>query len=288
MNNSDKFARANKVLEIAARMAEKERLEKGHGYSVENAICNISLHDNYSEPGYSGELIALGDWNAVDIYDETTQTRKTVSDLPKRVCNILERLGFECEWNEEWTACCDCNGLVRTQGDSYSWTASFQLTDDGAVCCECLKADPESYLSSLEGNSDKANTIDEIDPCDHGYVKVNEDSYAAGWYKRNDSPKKIAKELESKGVSRYLFGIDSCGQFETEFSVFVHESEESLLRADVEECTEDCCDGNCCAVAIATKAPIAKVDVPCKQCGRNVYADDAACWCCEVSHPGKK
>ena len=284
MDNKDKFARAQRVLEIACRMAEKTDKANGGGYTVQNSISEIGLFTHYSEPGYDGELIALGNWNDVISYDHTTKTRKVVSNLPTRVGDILEKLGFELEWIDKWTNCCDCGGLVRTQGDSYSWTRSYhECTGNGEVSCiDCLQADPESYLSELEGNCDTANTISEIDPADHGYVKVNEDSYESGYYPgQHDQPQKVAKELEKMGVSRYLFNIDSVGQFESKWSVFVHESEKDLLFPDDENEGPN-------NEQLTAAAPIARVDVPCKQCGRNVYADDAVCWHCEVSQPGKK
>ena len=167
-------ARAFKVLEIARSMAEKLDKERG-SYGCGNRIDEIQLHvagladGAYAEPGYDGELAATGNWNEIDVYDRATNSRVTVSDLPRRVSNILEKLGFECEWSDEWTTCAHCQRLVRTSPDSYSWKRSyFSDENEGPVCQDCLLEDPEEYLRNLEDNPDVAVTFD-VDPCDHGY-----------------------------------------------------------------------------------------------------------------------
>ena len=60
---------------------------------------------------------------------------------------------------------------------------------------------------------------------------MNEDPYQSGWYPGQvDSPAKVAKEMKARGITKYLFGIDSVGQFETKWSCYVHKDEEYLLN----------------------------------------------------------
>lgn len=41
--------------------------------------------------------------------------------------------------------------------------------------------------------------------------------------------RKVAKELQAKGIERFLFQLDSVGQFDGRWSVYVHESEKKKL-----------------------------------------------------------
>ena len=136
---------------------------------------------------------------------------------------VLERAGIEIEWSDEWTSCCDCGKLVRTSGDSYSWTRSFTEYDGHVSCHECLESDPEGHLESLEGNPDTANTLS-INPGEHDYVCLGE--FERGFHHGQDGdPGLIAKVLEEQEYSRFLFNIDGVGQFDARFSVWLHESE---------------------------------------------------------------
>lgn len=231
-NTMKNVKRAYQVLEIACAMAE--RLP---GYSVRSRIEEIQLHtDGYAEPGYDGQHVATGNWNVVDEYVPAADgaqwgTRQQVQggDLPERLAKIFEKLGFEIEWSDEWQTCDDCNKLVRHQPDSYGWKPSYaQVNDCEILCHECLTEDPEGYLESLEDREEAANTLD-IDPADHGYVKTEE--CESGWHHgQTDDPRKVAKTLREKGISRFLFALDEPSQFYTRWSVWVHEDEIALLR----------------------------------------------------------
>lgn len=181
----------------------------------------ITYAAEYAEPGYSSPKkgILFANWNP---------------DPLGRVSKLAEKAGYEIEWSDEWTTCTGCNKAVRTSPDSYGWTRSYWDTDDGdTLCRECVLADPESYLESLEGDARKAETIG-VDLDAHGYRKLNTDSYENGWHPgQNDSPEVVAKSLKARGVERFLFKIDDVGQFDVRFSVYVHEDEQPLL-ADTE------------------------------------------------------
>jgi hypothetical protein len=208
--------------------------------AISARIDEIQLYVGYAEPGYSSKsgIIALGNWNAIDYYDSAKKERIKTSNLPCRLSEIFEKMGIEIEWSDEWSSCSDCGRLVRTQGDSYSWQPSFAEHDGELQCSECIAEDPEEHLRSLEGQYRTCNTIDTIDPADHGYVKVNEDSYEAGWHPGQDAnPKQISAAMEKKGIERYLFQLDENSQFYSRFSVYVHEDEADLLKS--EETEED-------------------------------------------------
>lgn len=192
-----------------------------------NHIEAIELHvQGYAEPGYgdpASGVIALGNWNTVTRY--VNGQLVTLDEVPSRVGNLLEKIGVELQWCDEWAACDTCGKLVRTQPDSYNWQPSYHLDDDGLTCLDCLQGSAAEYLEGLEGNPRRCNTISAIDPAEHGYVLVQGD-FENGFHDGQDAdPKRIARALETQGIHRFLFNLDSTGQFDTRFSVYVHESE---------------------------------------------------------------
>ena len=204
-------------------------------------------HAGYGEPGYDDPeigIIATGNWNNDDEYDREKRERVVTSTLPKRVAELLEKLGVSIEWEDEWSECSDCGKLVRTSADSYSWQPSYVCGDGELLCHDCVEEDPEEHLKSLEGNPSVCNTLENIDPTEHGYVAFNEDSYESGWHPgQTDDPKTVAKELRERGVSRFVFQLDENSQFYSRWSVFVHEDEAHLVgladAPSVEECDDD-------------------------------------------------
>lgn len=206
----------------------------------------FQLHyDGYAEPGYDDPksgLIATGNWNPsqrlervwpVDTPDWLKFSNQEGKDKLQRVEDytmsrigvILGKLGTVLEWEDEWCACSECNKLVRTEPDSYSWTRSYWLQDGiGLYCQDCVKDDPEDYLEYLEGNSNAANTLD-LNLEEQGYQKIDEE-YENGLYGGQcDNPHKIAESLGKLGINRFIFDIDGVNQFDTSFSVWVHKSE---------------------------------------------------------------
>lgn len=228
--NKEILARAYKALEAAKSVATKE---------CQNRLEEIQIHtEGYAEPGYSGEIVATGNWNEISKYIPenkdsfgagTSGYHATVDDTPKRLLNLFEKMGIEVEWSDEWSTCSHCNKLVRTQADSYHWTPSFVIGDGEISCVECLKENAAEHLESLEDDYNTLNQISQIDPAKYGY-KLAEQGFESGWHPgQNANPKAIAEELRAKGVYRFLFNQDATGQFDMQFSVWVHESEFDLL-----------------------------------------------------------
>ena len=219
--------KARRILTAARRIAAGlDKLYKTYTFS--NHVDEITLHgEGYAELGYSDPacgVIATANWNTfrVDAHNEC--------GLIKRIGEAFDKLGIECEWSDEWCACGDCGKLFRTSGDSYHWKPSFVLYDGEVACHECVQTDAGDHLKSLEGNCDTALTLD-INPAVYGYVQYNKDSYETGWHPgQDDSPKKIAKRFEDIGVKRYLFKLDENEQFCTRWSIFIHQSENHLVK----------------------------------------------------------
>lgn len=214
---TNKFTRARRAIDAALASAKNVNAR----YSIEA----VELHSGYSEPGYDGEFIATGNWNEITVYDKTTNKFNTVDDTPRRLAGVLEKLGFEIEWEDEWATCSICNNLVRTQPDSYSWRRSYIDDSGDIVCCECVQEEPAQYLELFEGRSEKAWTVSGVNPEDFGYAQVAKEFEHGLYGGQNDDPKAIAKSLTDMGITRFLFHITDVGQFDTHFRVLVHESE---------------------------------------------------------------
>jgi len=184
--------------------------------------------EGYAEPGYTDNEIAVvtGNWNVgpdkewvpaemVDPNHADTEAGELLT-----TGRALELLGVELEWSDEWTSCCDCMKLVRTQPDSYGWKRSYWDTDNGAVCEECVKKDPTDYIEEMVGNDRSCITID-IDLSKHGFVLLQGDLENGFHHGQNADPKVIGKSLRKSGIERYVFVLDSTGQFDISFSVWV-------------------------------------------------------------------
>ncbi len=201
----------------------------------------FQLHEHYVEPDYTDPkdgLIAIGNWNSQQsrkrVFTQPLPDGITVSDpdamyeyedktMP-RIGNILEKMGFELEWCDEWATCDACNGLVRTSPDSWGWLPSYWQNECTIVCRGCVRDDPDDYIDYLDGNPRAANTL-LPDLTIMGYRKVDAEYESGLHIGQDDDPKTISAELKRRGISRYIFEIDSTGQFDINFSVWVHKSE---------------------------------------------------------------
>jgi hypothetical protein len=224
LSNQQIAQRAQRILDVAAKCAKTPE-----GAS---RCSNITLYaSGYAEPGYSDPdcgLIAVGDWNDVSRYNLQTRKFDHLDNTPGRVAKLLEKLGAELEWEDAWTSCADCGKLVRTQPDSYSWQRAYSECDDGVYCLDCI--DPVEHLEALEGNAQSCNTVDTINPADHGYECLQADLQHGLYGGQNADPNVVGKNLEKLGVRRFLFNLDSSGQFDIRFSVWVHKSEWKKVR----------------------------------------------------------
>ena len=196
-------------------------------WQAKASIEDLWTATDYSEPGYSqpeSKLIVFANWNKVSHWDKSSNQSAVDDDIMPRLGRVLEkRYGAEINWSDEWTSCCDCGKAVRIQPDSYSWIPSYVDLESEIVCCDCL--DPESILLELEGKLTKSLMIESIDPADHGYVLL-EGEFESGFHPgQNANPRTIGKNLIALGITRFLFKIDSVGQFDTTFSAWVHQDE---------------------------------------------------------------
>jgi hypothetical protein len=156
------------------------------------------------------------------------------------LARLAKDLGYRIEWSDEWDMCSDCRRAVRKSGDSYHWEPYFYVTEYGdTICLDCGRDNPEEYVGTFLGNESSAMTnvddewIEILE--DLGFERLNEDEYERGFHPgQNDDPRAIAKSLRSNGVDRFLFAIDSVGQFDTRFSVWVDREQMAVAKASLE------------------------------------------------------
>jgi hypothetical protein len=203
----------------------------------------IHFSSCYSEPGYQKPRsgVVFGNANTTlrwqpDKTAEDEQRHKDAREksMVARVFAALERLGFEFEWDDEWRECDCCHGAVRTSPDSYGWQKYFYENDDGdAICGDCIRDNVEghrdAYLEWLEGNSKRAMTFD-LDLKALGYQHLCPNFEHGLHHGQDADPKKVAAEIKRCGAHRFIFEIDSTGQFDMTFSVWLHQEETHLVH----------------------------------------------------------
>ena len=178
----------------------------------------------YAEPGYdepeSGAIV-LGNWNDITEFDEETRTFNTLDDTPSRLARIFEILGADIGWSDCWSDCHECGALVRTDPDSYGWRPHYHIDEGSLVCFDCL--DAEEYLEGLEENKHAINQM--FEPGEHGYVLVADRFERGMHYGQDAHPGLIAELMNEAGIKRWLFNLDSKGQFDIDFSLWIHKDE---------------------------------------------------------------
>lgn len=167
---------------------------------------------DYAEPGYTlsegARGVAFGDWNGKNY----------------RLANILDRMGYEVEWLDEWTRCEHCDRAFRTQPDSYSWKMHGAYLEDSCemICGDCLAENPEWITDELMNDPRRALTMD-IDLAAEGWHMIPGDAWRHGWYGQEDNPEEVVLSHVPENHD-YIFVIDSVGQFELAFRLWIREA----------------------------------------------------------------
>lgn len=215
---TNKFQRALSLIKAAIKASKTSR--------GRCQVEDVTLCTGYAEPGYTDPesgVIAFGNWNPVTEYIEETQSRQTRDDIPRRLCEALEKLGAEIEWSDEWIFCSGCNKAIRCQPDSYSWQRAYCENEGEPICRECIN--PVAVLEQLENKSNTCLTLDNVDPAEHDYTRV-EGEFEHGLHGGQDADSsKIGAGLRQQGITRFLFRLEEKSQFYFTFSVWIHADE---------------------------------------------------------------
>lgn len=181
-------------------------------FDILHGLCDkydITTAEDYGEPGYSlpnpNGLVLLANWN----------------NIPEHIAKGLERRGFATEWSDEWLVDYEHdNKAYRTRPDSYSWTPSFHIIDCDVWTLGSATDCPDAYLEAVLESDDQLSLL--VDPADHGFTKVNDDTFESGFYGTADSPEKILEAVEVQYPDHdILFGNLTNEQFRQNWDVFV-------------------------------------------------------------------
>lgn len=203
----------------------KDRISKAVEFTERKTHRQFVFASEYAEPGYTNPEsgIVFGNWNpACGFSVPKAQQQK---DPVTKLARILEKAGFELEWEDEWDTCSECGKAVRTQPDCYHWTSSFRIVNEcELICLECLEKDTEGYLESIEDNPSTA-CPPEMLPANFGYTKFN-GTFETGFHPgQNDDPKKILEALHKEGKRHVVFRIKAKGQFDMDWEAYYKASE---------------------------------------------------------------
>ena len=187
---------------------------------IEKYDCNMS----YGFDCNSGEFILVTDWNK----KKFKSLDNWLSGQYHKGVQVLT--GFD----DQYTHCSGCNGLICTTPMYYGDTGRYQYIECDILCKNCILEDPEEIIENCLNDSNKAipdYLTDYIK--DQGFVCFSNDDnycpiYETGFHiGQNDNPKDIEKKIkELKHNYDYLFMINSVGQFDVQWSVFIKRVEE--------------------------------------------------------------
>lgn len=164
------------------------------------------------------------------------------NNIPDKFTTILEDMGVEVWWSDQYGRCEHCSNLIDLQPSCYGWEAPAIIGEWGYVCQTCVELiDDEYELNDVfdehiyeynKGIGYQAKAV----PSWAIYLfekfgwqcwsEDNEDlchRYESGWFPgQNDDPEKVFKEImEIDNDLRVVFAINSIGQFDVRWNVWI-------------------------------------------------------------------
>lgn len=179
--------------------------------------------------GYSDTVWVLGNWNPKRFPRNGEPPLTKEENIGPRLFDALERIGVEGEWLDEWQRCDNCQKLIRTEPDSYSWQPEYVHLEDGETLCATCAVDENwiaDVLESFINNPDRVVTfMSETQLAQLDWERVNDHPFENGWHPgQTDNPREILRNVQREFGSRdVLFLLDEASQFFIRFSVFVKE-----------------------------------------------------------------
>lgn len=211
------------------------------------------VYDIYS--GYaSGDhdaVVVAGNWNAPR--DAPTEW---AAEHPSRVASVLESIGADVVWHDEYVGCSECYRAIRTTPNCYGDRPAFSWIDSEPVCAECIRENLAAYIDHYVNNAATAFTFP-ADLASLGFVQwepSDPHTYETGWHPgQDDSPADVLAGIRAHYVDAGLdeedvevvFSIDATGQFDIRWSAYVRVPDTFRERG---ECTPDdsgYCSGGC-------------------------------------------
>lgn len=202
-------------------ITKEANFDKVYNYIRENNVWD-DIYMDIAEDHDGNFYFIMESWDEVDKLAEVVRNVLEI-DKDEKVW-IDDLLGVEVVFSDEYTTCSDCNHVIRTSPDSYSWQPDFYVGDGFIVCNECFNETEdyqEAYIEERTNNPKTAinGLISEEQLESLGFEKVGE-RYESGWYHVNDNPEEIYEKL-SQSYEEVVFLINNVEQFRINFVTFV-------------------------------------------------------------------
>lgn len=176
-------------------------------------------------PGIDNEKqVIVADWNRVD----------------KAFTSYIENF-FEIDWEDESTTCSHCYLHIHTTPSYYGDDMRHINTEDGPLCKTCALANSDWIFDDFAFESQYPPIYHKAIPAwlkckteENGFTPFQsantacKDIFESGFhYGQTDTPEKVCKLVtELLGNREMVFCIDSSGQFDVHFSVYIKKVEE--------------------------------------------------------------
>ncbi len=180
----------------------------------------VYTYPGISEKGYDDIPMICANWNKKKL---------------RRILNWGEKYfqgEIQFEWDDEWTMCVECNKAVRSHADSYGWSPSFLWLNDDIICHNHYEDYVEDIIEYYKNDTSKAVHSDFFPLLKKaGFICYSPDEYCqrfeTGFHPhQTDDPAKVAKDIqENLPGYDYIFKIDSVGQFDISWSVFLRKGD---------------------------------------------------------------
>ncbi|MFA5049244.1 MAG: hypothetical protein WC516_09535 [Patescibacteria group bacterium] len=181
----------------------------------------VQTYPGISEKRYDDIPMICANWN-----------KKKLSRILNWGESYFEGL-IQFDWDDEWTMCGECYKAVRTVPTHYGWTPSYMWASDCDVICHNHYEDyKDDIIEYYKNETNKAVNRDFFPILEkNGFVCYSPDEYCqkfeTGFHPhQTDNPRKVVKDIEENLPGwDYIFKIDSVGQFDISWSVFLRKGD---------------------------------------------------------------
>jgi len=155
---------------------------------------------------------------SADLFSEEVRPPYTVPD------GLIE-LEDICDWgfSDEYSTCCECEKVIRTSADCYTWTPDYWDSGDGYICGDCVREDPDDYLEDRveKGLKGKLVSCNLVDPGEYGFELIASDLEHGLHEHQSDDPREIAKWAAEHGLE--VVFVTRSSQFYQSFDVWMRQ-----------------------------------------------------------------
>lgn len=197
------------VLEATHRLV---KAVTGEEYGDGDVVTHVGKGTQWDD----SKIFAIGSWRG---------------ELGDRLFKALERIGVECDSDDQADICSDCYKMIETRQTHYGWQPYYLVdTECQYVCFDCLDVSTDDVLEEFEyiDNADKA--IPDV-LGKHletwGWTPYN-GVFENGWHPgQTDNPQVIFDQIKDKHKDlSVVFRLDETSQFYIRFTAWTKDRNE--------------------------------------------------------------